>query len=776
MTATGPPVALRRHHPGRTVYSGAPAAQLPASCPRRLVPINRSSIVSLAAALLIGSLVAPAPTLAHAELVSADPLPNASMVDAPTSLSITFSEPIDPDRVTLELVDVQLRPQDGIGTPMVDAAGTGLTADLPNLDPDVYTVRYAVVSTIDGHATTGFYAFSVDPTGTQAPPTEQPASESPSTDGWAIAARWLALLAALVSLGSLISWWHVGRSARLRPAWGLIGVTALLSTAALAVYLVLSARTIPPGTAGGGWSLDIVGPYGWTPFAIAVRVALLAGLAAGICAVIVGAMRSVAPTIFVVGVTGLGALALAGMSAAGHAASLGGPLNIGLDWLHLLAVAAWLGGLPALLLMARAPSFDGAPIHDRRRDLLRRHGRLALLAAPLVVLTGLANSPLVLGSARGLVASEYGNLLLAKATLASVAIGIGAANHLLLRGRGRGHIARLIGAELLVAAVAVMTAAAMVTIQPAAARQDVVVGPAIQPAHFFGEAGPSSIHASISVPSTGVQGYQVTVRDAATGGPRNDLQRVFLAFTGPPETGLDTVRVDLEPNEIQGLFTAMVAATPVVGEWTVDVIVRREGATDELVTFGVAVQEPSPAIVAPPQDTGVGLPAPLASLWALLPPGAAGWIPVGAAVAAVLIAGGPRRQPRGLQPALAAIAIVAFLAMGSRTLVEAANRPTAADLAPYAGAETGDPGRGRQIYLANCAACHGPDGAGDGPVRTAVRPAALEDRLPSMSDAEVAYRIVNGIAGTPMPAFAASLTEADRQDLVAYLRERWGEP
>ncbi len=114
--------------------------------------------------------------------------------------------------------------------------------------------------------------------------------------------------------------------------------------------------------------------------------------------------------------------------------------------------------------------------------------------------------------------------------------------------------------------------------------------------------------------------------------------------------------------------------------------------------------------------------------------------------------------------------------MGSRTLVDAANSPTPSDLAPYADVEPGDAERGRQVYLANCAACHGPDGAGDGPVRTAVQPAPLEDRLPSMSDAEVSYRIVNGTAGTPMPAFAASLTEVERHDLVAYLRQRWGQP
>jgi len=40
----------------------------------------------------------------------------------------------------------------------------------------------------------------------------------------------------------------------------------------------------------------------------------------------------------------------------------------------------------------------------------------------------------------------------------------------------------------------------------------------------------------------------------------------------------------------------------------------------------------------------------------------------------------------------------------------------------------------------------------------------------------VSYRIAHGLAGTPMPAFAASLTAQERDDLVSYLRQRWGAP
>ncbi|MGH2417652.1 MAG: CopD family protein, partial [Candidatus Limnocylindria bacterium] len=425
-------------------------------------------------------------------------------------------------------------------------------------------------------------------------------------------------------------------------------------------------------------------------------------------------------------------------------------MNAAIDWLHLVAAAAWLGGLPVVYGLAGRVVPSGGSRRTVAVEILRRHGRVALVAGPLVVLTGLANSSLVLGTSRELVASGYGNLLLVKGVLVSVALGIGAANHLLVRrrGRGRGGTAVLVASELLVGAVAVMAAAALVTIQPSAARQPVVVGPSVQPAHFFGEAGPSEIHASVSVPAPGTQSYQVTVRDAEDGRPRPDVQKVFLTLTPPAETDLSAQRIELDPAELDGLYTTSGAYTPIVGDWSLDVIVRRTGARDETASFSMLVNEPSEPIVVPPPDTGVGVPAPLAMLWVVLPGGTAGWIPGVVVMAAVVAIGLGRWRQAALRGALLAIAAVLVLGVGSRSLVEAANTPSASDLAAYAGAPAGSVEAGQRIYLANCASCHGTDGEGDGPVRSVPDPGPLVESVPAMSDAEVSYRIANGLAGT----------------------------
>lgn len=84
----------------------------------------------------------------------------------------------------------------------------------------------------------------------------------------------------------------------------------------------------------------------------------------------------------------------------------------------------------------------------------------------------------------------------------------------------------------------------------------------------------------------------------------------------------------------------------------------------------------------------------------------------------------------------------------------------------YAQAGDGDPERGGQLFVENCAVCHGADGQG----RVG---ASLEDFPGIDVDAALRETIAEGIAGTVMPAWSDSnggpLTDAEISDLVAYV-------
>ncbi len=734
----------------------------------------------LLAPLLAGALVGAFPdgAAAHAELVSAAPEPNASVEAAPDAIELTFTEPIDSATASVDLLDPSQRRVDGVGPPEVARAGRAVRVSLPPLEPGVYTVSYHVVSTVDGHATTGHYAFLVDPTGAAAPPAVAPAASSPSVDAMTIAARWLALLGFLLAFGSLVAWWRVGGTPVLgRPPWRLIGASAAVGAVGLAAYLWFAARPIASALGGdaSGFPLDVAAPFGWSSFAIAMRISVLAGMAA-VCLAVLRRRASDRRSAMIA--ASLLAIALAGMSAAGHAASYGGPAFVAIDWAHLIAVAAWLGAIPALLLMARRPIEGMGSYRAAAGRLLRRHGGLAMVAAPIVALTGIANSPLVLGTPRDLVATGYGNLLVAKAGLLCVALGLGAVNHLALRGRGRAATLALVGAELVLAAVAVGAAATMVTVQPASAQPPLLAAPRLNAAHFFGEVGPSRVHATVNPPAPVRQTIQVSITERDGGLPAEDIQKVFAELTPPADTGLPAERLELARGEIPGLFTMSGANTPVVGDWSLELVIRRAGELDESIAFDLQVVSPATPEPRPPPDTGIGVPGPVAALWSILPGGWAAWLPSLVALIALLAlwrSPGFGPMPRSIgRGALVAIIVIGGLGAASRTLVDAANRPPGAP--GVAVAAEGEAAAGEALYRANCASCHGQDGAGAGPIRTLPRPRHLGEVVASTSDAELSYRIAYGVAGTPMPPFAGQLTPEERADLVAYLRARWGQP
>ncbi len=89
--------------------------------------------------------------------------------------------------------------------------------------------------------------------------------------------------------------------------------------------------------------------------------------------------------------------------------------------------------------------------------------------------------------------------------------------------------------------------------------------------------------------------------------------------------------------------------------------------------------------------------------------------------------------------------------------------------------------RGRQLYTdAECVACHGPGGRGDGPSAPTLRdrrslPIAATDltrprRFKNGSRPEDVYRtLMTGLAGTPMPSYADAIEPEQAWDLVHYV-------
>jgi methionine-rich copper-binding protein CopC len=134
----------------------------------------RSLLASVSIAALLAAL--PAVAAAHAELESSTPEAGENLDTAPTEVTLTFDDELNPDGSSFSVVDA-----DGheVGSGEVDltvADRNVMTGDVTISDPGIYTVEYTVVGD-DGHSVSGTISFGYDADETIPEPTE----EAPNT-------------------------------------------------------------------------------------------------------------------------------------------------------------------------------------------------------------------------------------------------------------------------------------------------------------------------------------------------------------------------------------------------------------------------------------------------------------------------------------------------------------------------------------------------------------------------------------------------------------------
>ena len=114
------------------------------------------------AALSVGLLLVPGPTLAHSLLVRSQPERRATVTRAPDEVRLWFSERIEPAYARVSVWDAGGKQVDA-GDAAVDQAGaTTLAVRTPGLRAGRYTVRYRVLS-VDGHIVESSFDFTVRP-------------------------------------------------------------------------------------------------------------------------------------------------------------------------------------------------------------------------------------------------------------------------------------------------------------------------------------------------------------------------------------------------------------------------------------------------------------------------------------------------------------------------------------------------------------------------------------------------------------------------------------
>lgn len=543
---------------------------------------------------------------AHGALVSTDPAQNSVVPKQPPAVTLTFGEGVTLPSEALRVFDPAGKRADA-GTPehADGRADTVQVALRGGLADGTYTVAWQVISA-DSHPVGGAFTFSIGAPSASSVSVEE--LQGPRTDGLisflygtgrAVAYAAFALLAGAAAF--VLICWPAGASVRRVQRLLVAGWVGLLGST---VVLMMLRGPYEQGS-GIAPSADPAPAHAHVPVDERIYVALAARL-----------LLLAASGVFLVLL--VGQLGQSGTDAAGRPRSrsrlgaAGLTLAVGLSatwvvtdhasegaqvWLalpvtalHLLAMAAWLGGLVTLVAGLRQGLAPAA---------VERFSLVAFVSVTVLVLTGLYRSWREVGSWDALFGTEYGRLLLIKAGCVTLMVGVAWISRSRLArlrtdaearegGSARAGLRRSVLTESAVAVV-VLVVTTMLTSTPPGRTARADASDPRSPAASAASAAPGRT-VTLKIPfDTGGRtanakgtatmrlvpaksgGYTVRLQLAGTGGEPADVPEVRLAFTLPARD-LGPLQVTLRPDGA-GRWSGA-ARLALAGDWTVWMTVR----------------------------------------------------------------------------------------------------------------------------------------------------------------------------------------------------------
>jgi copper transport protein len=528
-------------------------------------------------------LLASAPVAgAHASLRSSDPAAGAIVDVAPSAVILAFTEPPDPKLTVVHILDSSGK-QVETGPPRpVPGRRLEIRETLGTIPDGVYTVTWRTVSETDGHVTAGGFSFGVgvSPAGAPPPPGGG-VGETPSPSPLSVAGKWslyvgLSLVLSAGTTGILAFGGVLPRRRQILMA------ASILATGGVVAMIVAerSAIGVPLGDL-----LSSTAGHRLVWLAATTAAASLTG--------IVSALRSERlPAILAASVA---ALALLVRAIGGHASSQGlAWWNVGVQWVHVLGVGVWMGGLPWLLLVIRTD--DG---RDRGTQV-RRFSLIAGIGLAAVAATGVLRAVDELGGwgkVLDILGSSYGTALAIKIGVALALIALGTVNHYVNVPRyaaaGRAALRRTVEGELILGAGIFALTGVLTGLPPAGGMQPtratkperlVVIG------NDF--ATTTRVRLEVTPGTVGPNRFVARVTDYDTGEPvPADRVTLDFALQGDPDVG-SRLQLDRQPD---GTWAAESTAIAIVGGWDVTVLVQGAAGSTQ-VPLRIRPRVPPPLV------------------------------------------------------------------------------------------------------------------------------------------------------------------------------------
>ncbi len=502
----------------------------------------RRAACACAAGLALATLVGVGRASAHAELLSSDPQPGAVLDEAPTQVTLTFTEPVEMSLGAIRLFDGSGTSIDIGAARHPDGRGEAVEIDLPDLANGSYVVDWRVVSS-DSHPVHAAFTFQVGPDSNLAAGLLDEvigSSQTGSTAGIGLSvSRSLVTAAIAIVFGGLLFCGlgivPFGRSQRL-----VIGTAAVVGAISGLLALPLevgytAGRSLGVITDGSAWRavLDTDIGVAWL-----VRATVIAVTAAVLFATRSRSRATWWQLILIVGLVAVGtASAYGGHGAAGRWHYLG----VFATMLHVTAMAVWLGGLAMLLI-----SFSGV-----ERDGVERFSSIAVLAVATVVVSGTIQGLRQVGSFDALTGTSYGKLLMWKLIVVAAVLAVAAVARASTHGRlslstasagaagtgfDRARLRRAIGIESLLAVAVVVVTSLLMAANPSQATASAPFSSTLTSNGYLatitvspGRVGANEMHLFVSSPNSSLDqpdAVTVTIED-----PSRDVNPIVIDVT-----------------------------------------------------------------------------------------------------------------------------------------------------------------------------------------------------------------------------------------------------
>ncbi len=733
------------------------------------------------------------PAFAHAVPEFSNPAPNALLDELPENLIIQFNEPIVVD---LSRIDLLTQAGEAVETgplQLLDADNRTAAVALPDLERGAYLVSWQVLSAVDGHTTSGTFAFGFGVAAT-AVATENTVTAQLSP--LSATARWLTLTGIALLMGlfafRLLVWNPIMadvdleaeeealdlKLAQLGIRVGIIGIVlvglglVLIFIDQTRVYDLLQTSNLQ------SWISTRFG----TMWLVRFLLLALSHFNLSLFVDVQNGRRELRGWEWWLGFVLAVGLSLT-VALISHSAALNEETvqSVLIDWVHVLAGTIWVGGLLFLALsLWQARLLNNEARSWLNLSLMLNFSAIAAIAVGLLLTSGGYLAAKHVGGWTELIGTAYGLTLLGKIGLALITMAIAGVNLWLVKPRLSAvyeqpedqrtprvlrNFSLLVWAEMIVALLILAAAGVLTDLQRGVDAPLLADAPGQTTVTQSAE--DLQVEMQIEPALVGANTFDIQITDE-NGEPVTNAEEVSIRYTFLGQSiGSSTGTANSLGNgryRLEGSYISL------IGTWQVEVSIRRPDTFDTFAAYrleagvGGTIREvdsglrPLEEFAKFMNRTGSGATGAGIMLFALV------WGFVGVRAA----------KNEGQLVALLAISLVCFWLGGSQlftffseeyTPAKFATNPILPDVESVA--------IGQELFSENCVACHGPEGRGDGPTALSLSPPPADfaaGHTATHTDGDLYYWILEGIEETAMPAFGDRLTEEQAWHLVNYVR------